>query len=368
MRSQKTDPSPISVAFFPNWRDNPYLDLLEQSLRSHNVTVHKITGRGPYRNWLDNNRSSLDILHFHWLSYLWEDAALKEAILKCFRFALVLRHAKKLDFKLVWTLHDIHPPIPRFEFIERWLRKSMLHYADAVITHCLFEQTVLVNEFGYKGRVYTCPHGNYIGFYQDDLERDEARRILSINPQGKVLVHIGMLKTYKGIVSLIDAFRKIDRKDYMLLIAGDGDAEFVESLFNQAKGDKRIRIKVGWIDNDQIQLYLRAADAAVFPFQRITTSGSVMLALSFGLPVIVPSLGCLPEMVTQECGIFYDQRIEDSLFHAMLKIGNIELDTMAANALEIARSCSWENSAKSVRLAYDLGDPNIGNLRQSNNC
>jgi hypothetical protein len=46
---------------------------------------------------------------------------------------------------------------------------------------------------------------------------------------------------------------------------------------------------MGYVAGADVQIFLRAADFAVFPFRRVTTS-SVMLALAFDVPVIIPGL------------------------------------------------------------------------------
>ena len=47
---------------------------------------------------------------------------------------------------------------------------------------------------------------------------------------------------------------------------------------------ERIRLVDRFVSNSELQLFMRASDMAVFPYTSILTSGSLMLALSFGLP------------------------------------------------------------------------------------
>lgn len=51
------------------------------------------------------------------------------------------------------------------------------------------------------------------------------------------------------------------------------------------------------IDDATVQYVLRAVDWAVFSFRRVMVSSSVLLAETFGLPVIVPDLPTLRAMV-----------------------------------------------------------------------
>jgi beta-1,4-mannosyltransferase len=56
------------------------------------------------------------------------------------------------------------------------------------------------------------------------------------------------------------------------------------------------------------QLFYNAADVVVFPFTDILTSSSVITALGFYCPVIVPALGCLPELVDETLGFLLSSR------------------------------------------------------------
>lgn len=347
----------LGAAFFPNWRDNPYLGLLESSLKSFDVVVHGANGAGPYKDWLSSNRSSVDVLHFHWLHYIYNVESLRAAVIRCVKFALVLRHAKKLDYGLVWTMHNVYPHERHYPIIDRWVRRIMLYYADVVIVHCLQAKKILLSEFGYRENVLISPLGNYIGVYPNDVGRLDARRYLQVDEESIVFVHLGMLKPYKGIEKLIDVFSQLENPLYSLLIVGSRDPQvpgYAEVLIKQAAVDDRIKVKADWIDDDSIQYFLRAADVAVYPFKKVLTSSSVMLALSFGLPVIVPALGCLPELISSDYGIVYDPTDRNSLYKALVKVGDLKLELMGERAYEAVQKHRWLDSARIVRNAYDL--------------
>ena len=91
-----------------------------------------------------------------------------------------------------------------------------------------------------------------------------------------------------------------------LLIAGRprGGASTTR-LAAAAAADRRIRLPLRFVPDDELQVWLRAADVVVLPFRDILTSGSAILALSFGRPVVAPALGCLPETVPT-AGVLYD--------------------------------------------------------------
>ena len=55
----------------------------------------------------------------------------------------------------------------------------------------------------------------------------------------------------------------------------------------------------------------------MLPFRDILTSGSAILALSHGRPVIAPAIGCLPETLPADAAILYDPDAPEALGAAL---------------------------------------------------
>jgi glycosyltransferase involved in cell wall biosynthesis len=111
----------------------------------------------------------------------------------------------------------------------------------------------------------------------------------------------------------------------------------------------------GFIADNQVPSLFGAADSIVAPFSEVLTSGSIILGLSFGLPVIAPALGCLPELLDQKAGHLYSPRETDGLLKAMKAIRSQNLTEMSAHALRIAASLTWEDIAHKTYQVYQNG-------------
>ncbi len=84
-----------------------------------------------------------------------------------------------------------------------------------------------------------------------------------------------------------------------------------------AKDDARISFHVKFIPDNEIQIFLNAANVVVLPFARILTSGTANLAMSFRRPIIVPKTGCLPELVAKDSGWLFEPDNSKFLAEAM---------------------------------------------------
>lgn len=97
---------------------------------------------------------------------------------------------------------------------------------------------------------------------------------------------------------------------------------------------------------------MQASDVVVLPFVATLTSGTLILALSWGCPVIAPALGCLPETVSPAAGILDDPAVPGALASALLAIRGADLRAAASAALACARRFDWDRIAALTLEAY----------------
>ena len=131
---------------------------------------------------------------------------------------------------------------------------------------------------------------------------------------------LGAVRPYKGLELIIEAFQGLDSDNARLIIVGAARRQdYLDRLQARAKDDDRIAIRTGrTVPAADIPIWLGLMDIAVFGFKTILTSGSVILALSYGLPVIAPRLGGLPEVVIlEQTGWLYEPNDVVSLRETM---------------------------------------------------
>lgn len=153
---------------------------------------------------------------------------------------------------------------------------------------------------------------------------------------------------------LIQAFQRIKGDRYRLIIAGDvfpppSYAEFLQEL---AKPDSRISFYLRYIPDDEVQVFMNASDIVVLPFARILTSGTTVLAMSFGRPVIVPRLGCLPELVEPDAGWVYPPGDTEALAAIMQIAAASDFKQIGARAYEKLLCLTWQHFAEQTIEAY----------------
>ncbi|MCU0489694.1 MAG: hypothetical protein MUE67_12185, partial [Anaerolineales bacterium] len=89
----------------------------------------------------------------------------------------------------------------------------------------------------------------------------------------------------------------------------------------------------------------------------ILTSGSAMLAISEGKPVIAPACGCLPELLGEDCAVLYPPEDPTGLVEALKRCAQLDLRQMGINARRRAEAISLEATITPTLEAYGNRQP-----------
>ncbi len=104
-----------------------------------------------------------------------------------------------------------------------------------------------------------------------------------------VLLTITRKSKNKRLKQIIDAFKLLDKKKYLLIVIGD---YFKEDFVKQ----KNIKF-VGKIENEKIPFYIKRSDALIHVSKIESCSNAVIECLSSGLPVITNNVGGTKELI-----------------------------------------------------------------------
>ena len=361
-KEKSTKPFPdcraLKVVFLPQteiYAGNPYWEQLQAKLEQIGVEFVQTDDKLYLQwRWLVQNRHRVDVIHFHFLQhhYAVNEKSASAGLLMKFIAKLIL--AKLLGYRLVWTVHNLYHHEKLYpEYIGRLAHLAMAHLADAVIVHCEHARQALADKFYRRKNVYTTFHPSYIGIYPDIISRKEARAKLHLSEHQRVILFLGTIRAYKGVDQLIQAFRRISGEELVLLIAGKLWHTMSEAQFQALSlGDKRIVFVPHYIPDMDLQNYYKAADAVILPFTNVLSSGSALLAMSFGCPVIAPAIGCLAEVITPDTGVVYDPREDEGLYKALLHALSQDLKDMGENAYKRATQFTWDDMAGKTLQVY----------------
>lgn len=103
------------------------------------------------------------------------------------------------------------------------------------------------------------------------------------------LVTVGLLRPYKGVEALIEAFRALPDEDLRLTVAGRPTADLAPTLTAAAAADDRVRLDLRFVPDATFVQHVTSAELVVLPYREMTNSGILVAALSLERPCLVPA-------------------------------------------------------------------------------
>lgn len=290
-----------------------------------------------------------DVIHLHFLHQFVSrtrfDTSLV-SILFSLRLLFELVVARALGVRLVWTVHNLVGHESSHERVERVARHLVVRLCHRVIVHCDTARDRIVEQYRLpvrlRSRIRTVPHGNYDPRYPNEVTKREARDRLGVAPDARTLVFFGRIRPYKNVTALLRSFRGVDAPEARLVIAGNPfDEKIRERVEKLAAADDRVRTRLAFVPDEEVQLYMQAADVTVFPYRSVLTSGGVILGMTFGRPVVAPTEGCVGELLDSDGGFPYDPTEPSGLQRALERAVTADLDGMGEHNRSRVEPLQW---------------------------
>jgi glycosyltransferase involved in cell wall biosynthesis len=232
-----------------------------------------------------------DVVHVQWLRW-----RLEIALLAALRLAGV---------PIVFTVHNVMPHEPSIaDYPYHWM---LYRLADRLIAHTDGTCDELVRGFRLRqSRIAVIPHGRH-EFLNHVLSAQMARGQLELSPTATVFLLYGWVRPYKGWEELLAAFEQAVRQDVdaVLVIAGRASVGVaarlrreVASFSDAARGRVQLHLAIdSFLGQEETDRVFSAADVVVLPYRRVSQSGVLFQAFSYGRPVLVSAVGGFRETI-----------------------------------------------------------------------
>lgn len=326
----------LSVALLTGGSDKPYVDGITQALSSVGIGLDVI-GSDELDDMKLRNRPGVNFLNlrgdqrpnarlavkiFRILAYYWRliryAAKSKPRIFhilwnnkfEALDRTLLMMYYKLLGKAIVLTAHNVNKAKrdAKDTIFNRLTLRTQYHLTDHIFVHTAKMKDELVKDFSVReDRIAVVPFGINNSVPNTALSPKEAKEWLGVSENAKTILYFGRIKQYKGVEYLIRAFQRIAPKnsEYKLIIAGRLE-EGCEGYWDGIKKEISDYVKAGqiitrieFIPDSETEMYFKGADVIVLPYKEIFQSGLIVLAYSFGLPVVAADVGSLKEDILE---------------------------------------------------------------------
>lgn len=277
---------------FPNWASNPYINMLTQIVIAEGWELEGSLTAAELISALQLLRKG-DVVHIQWTQPIVQDMSDRTRAkdsLNAFKQAIV--RASRDGIAIVWTIHNLLPHSAKYVDLEIQLCEFLAQVADTIVqltpitadaAHSLYELP--------PSKLVTLRHASYIGVYGEAPAPRDARVELGIPLSSPVVGFVGQIRYYKGVTLLLKAIEILSRRidDLTLVLAGKTSPSEVEALERELPRSVRAVRRHGFVPDEDLGVWFSACDVMAFPYRNILNSGSVLLAATYGVPVVVPA-------------------------------------------------------------------------------
>ena len=189
------------------------------------------------------------------------------------------------------------------------------------------------------------------------VERNEACKKLGLDPEQKYTLFFGLIRDYKGLDMLLEAWAKWLPEGRKLLIAGEfyASREKYVSLIETLGLKDRVALHEGFIADEDVRYYFSASDCLVLPYRSATQSGVTQIAYNFSLPMLVTNVGGLPEIVPDGRVGLVCEPSTDGILQGMQRIySDGVLQSLQANFPEERKRFSWSAMCDKLLEVYQM--------------
>src|SRR5271165_572153 len=190
-----------------------------------------------------------------------------------------LRAAKLRGIKIAYTVHNVLPHDSAER--HRALYRKLYNFADHLICHDVAARQRLVEEFGCDLRgISVIPHGPLLAPVQRTTQ-ESARRRLGIAAESTLVLWQGILRPYKGVGFLLQAWSEVSRcvSAATLAIVGTGDEALLADVRKQVAAlglSASVQLTLHFVSVSELEDIHTAADILVYPYAEATTSGALL--------------------------------------------------------------------------------------------
>jgi glycosyltransferase involved in cell wall biosynthesis len=265
--------------------------------------------------------------------------------------SIAARVRRASDARIVFLCHNVLPHEARAT--DRAVVKWGLARAHGFVVQSREDEVTLATLMP-GARIVFNPMPVFDLFAGREQTREQARGALGLS--GRVILFFGLVRAYKGLDTLLDAFAICGQQlQATLCVVGEfyEDRKPYDDRIRRLGIEGRVRVVDRYVPDQEVGTYFRAADVVVLPYLSATQSAVVQTAFSFERPVIVTRVGGLPDVVQDGVtGYVVPPRSPDDLASAMVRFFEANAgERMGREIRARAGEFSWSRCVNAVMEA-----------------
>lgn len=192
--------------------------------------------------------------------------------------------------RIVIEIHETIDPLESriwpIKVYARVMRRIIWGRADILVVHNMSDFLTLALDYDIVHKIRIIPHGVYDQYDRVPIDLLDLKDTYDI-------LFFGLVRDYKGVKYLVEAFKESNLPNTRLWIVGE---HWDKADYLKDTDLDNIIIIDRYVDDIEIEYLFSLSDVVVLPYTRASSSGVAHIAMHYGLPIISTRVGGLSDL------------------------------------------------------------------------
>lgn len=284
---------------------NPFVTLQVENLPNEIESI--------WFSWTKALLARYDVIHFQWPENLVRASNPVKAVAKRIALRLVIARARIQSIPVAVTVHNLAP-------------HELVSGRESKVLGMVYKSAARFVKLNGSVELVGFPAAPEVVILHGDYSQRYSRRDRSDQVRGR-FTFFGAIRAYKNVPGLIEAWTQATTLDptLSLVVAGEPyDEPMKDELLSLGRVTPGLELDLRKLDEKDLVAYIHESEMIVLPYSNLYNSGAVFLALTIGVPVLVPRMAAteaLQDEFGREWVLLYDGKLRPA--DLLLALGQV---------------------------------------------
>lgn len=258
---------------------------------------------------------------------------------------------KLFGLKIITISHDVSSFAKDDNTFFRYLIYQK--WSDRIVVHNKFSYDALCStNLSVKHKISIIKHGSFTHMPDSSVDKLKAREKLNLDKKTPYILFFGQIKKVKKLDVLLNSMQAVN-EPIKLIVAGKvwkDNFDHYQNIINRNNLEERVILDIQFISDEKRELYFKAVDLIVLPYEEIYQSGVLLMSMSYSMASVVSNIPPFKEIIEDgKNGYFFEKNNPTSLAQVINQVftNPAKLEAVKKEALKtMLDHYSWDEIAK----------------------
>lgn len=251
-----------------------------------------------------------------------------------------------INKKIIYEVHSLSE--------KNFIQKIVLKKIKKIVTISEGLKKEIIIKGIDKNKILVAPDGVDLQTFENLPSKIEARKLLNLPINKKILMYTGHLYSWKGVYTLVDSAKFLE-KNYEIILVG-GTVEDIRKMKEYLQKNTLTNVTIaGHRPHEKIPYYLAAADVLILPntakekiSSHYTSPIKLFEYMASGAPIMASDLPSIREILDEDSACFFQPDNPLSFTETINNLNHDQVKLKAIRAKEKVKNYTWKKRAENI--------------------